>query len=267
MKKLLLLLISGIFLFSCSNEQKANQNDSIGEKQVANLVKDVKAQEIVDKAIEVHGGKRILNSGISFDFRNKHYKATRNVGIYTYERIFEDSVGNNIHDILTNDGLTRKINSEIAEITDERKFAFSNSVNSVIYFALLPYFLNDGAVNKTYLEEGEIAGETYQKVKVTFGEKDGGKDFEDEFVYWFHKKNNTMDFLAYNYQTDGGGARFRKAYNIREIEGIRFADYINYAPLENSMEVEAFDSLFDNGKLDELSRIELENIKVSDRHQ
>ncbi|WP_020527209.1 DUF6503 family protein [Flexithrix dorotheae] len=265
MKNLILLLVSGIFFISCSNEQKG-QNGSQQVKE-NNTTTDSKAQEIVDKAINTHGGTKITNSIISFDFRDKHYVATRNGGSFTYERIFEDSVGNKIHDVLTNDGFNRNINGQLANITEERKSAYSNSVNSVIYFALLPYFLNDGAVNKAYLGEGEIAGETYQKIKITFGKKGGGKDHEDEFVYWFHKESNTMDFLAYNYQTEGGGARFRKGYNMRTIEGIRFADFVNYAPREKRMDVENFDSLFVGEKLDELSRIELKYIKVSEMPQ
>ena len=71
-----------------------------------------------------------------------------------------------------------------------------------------------------------------------------------------------MDYLAYNYLTDGGGARFREAYNVRQIKGVRFADYINYEPEPETREVERFDSLYNEGKLKELSRIDTEDVVV-----
>ena len=37
-----------------------------------------------------------------------------------------------------------------------------------------------------------------------------------------------MDHLAYSYETDGGGVSFRKGHNFRELNGMRFADYVNF---------------------------------------
>jgi hypothetical protein len=220
------------------------------------------AQKIVDKAIQAHGAHLIDHSIVEFDFRDRHYRATRDGGAYVYERIFSDSTGN-VQDSLSNDGFSRYVNGALESTTQERKDAYSNSINSVIYFAQQPYFLNDPAVNKAYLGTSKIKGETYDKVKVTFQQEGGGKDYDDEFIYWFHQEKNTMDYLAYNYQTEGGGARFRAAYNIREIKGIRFADYINLKPADKTnMAVETFDSLYNTGALIELSRIDSENIQV-----
>ena len=56
--------------------------------------------------------------------------------------------------------------------------------------------------------------------------------------------------------------RFRKGYNDRDAGGIRFMDYINYKPISPAP-LEALDSLYMADGLEELSRIELENIQVS----
>ena len=222
-----------------------------------------KAQKIIDKAIKVHGGKIINNSKISFDFREKHYVATRDNGQYTYERIFTDKEGQNVHDKLNNTTLTRSVNGQKVDLSEKDKAAYTNSVNSVIYFVMLPYFLNDAAVIKNYLGEEIISNRAYHKIKVTFQQEGGGKDFDDEYIYWIHKEKYTMDYLAYNYQVDGGGARFRSAYNVRKIKGIRFADYINSMPIEkDNHAVETFGQLFQKKQLKELSKIETENIEV-----
>lgn len=244
-------------ILSCSTEKHSNTEELPIEKE-----EDVKAQVITDKAIQIHGGAILNNAKVTFDFRERNYVAIRNGGKYQYERIFTDSTGNKVRDVLSNEGFFREVNNEKITLPEDRVKAFSNSVNSVIYFALLPYFLNDKAVNKKYLGETNIKEEPYDKILVTFQAKGGGKDHEDEYVYFFHKEKHTMDYLAYNYQVDGGGARFREAYNKRNIEGVRFADFINYEPVNKSMEVTSFDSLFVNGQMKELSRIETENIKL-----
>lgn len=221
------------------------------------------AQQVVDRAIARHGGDLVENSRIEFDFRKRHYVATRRGDQYTYERIWRDTTtGQQYRDVLSNAGLYREIDGQRVSLSAKDSAAYARSTNSVIYFALLPYFLNDPAVRKTYLGITDIKGRPYHKIKVTFVQEGGGRDFEDEYIYWIHRDDYTMDYLAYNYIVDGGGARFREAYNVREIDGIRFADYINYEPQPDSREVAAFDSLFTEGNLKELSRIDTENITV-----
>ncbi|WP_017732483.1 DUF6503 family protein [Nafulsella turpanensis] len=222
-----------------------------------------KAAEVVNQAIEVHGGDAFEeNAKLAFEFRDRTYMYQRNGGTFEYRRIFTDSTGEAITDILNNSGFVRLVNGDTVQLAEERQQAYSSSVNSVIYFALLPYRLNDAAVQKEYLGQVEIEGEPYDKVKVTFAEEGGGEDHEDTFVYWFHANEHTLDYLAYQFHTDGGGYRFRKAYNPRQTGGILWLDYINYKPEVSKLAVEEMDSLFAIGKLEELSRIELENIRV-----
>lgn len=222
------------------------------------------AQQIVDKAIVAHGGSKFDKGIVQFRLRDKVYRSLRDNGAFVYSRSFTDSTGQHIHDMLRNSGFTRTINDEVINLPDERKQAFSNSVNSVIYFALLPYFLNDAAVQKEYLGEATIKGEPYHKVKVTFAKEGGGEDHEDEYVYWFHQKNHTMDYLAYSFIVDGGGTRFREAVNPRTIGGIRFQDYINYSVADKSFPIQNYDKAFEAGKLKQLSEINLEEIQVSE---
>lgn len=221
------------------------------------------AQAIVDAAIETHGGKAYENFQVDFDFRDKHYTAVRKGGLYTYTRAFTDSTGT-YRDVLSNDGFTRHRNDTLQDLPEEKKNAFSNSVNSVIYFALLPFGLNDAAVIKTYVGEDKVKDQQYHLIKVTFQQAGGGTDHEDEFLYWINQDKHTVDYLAYSYHTNGGGIRFREAINPQRVGGIVWQDYINYkASDEKNTPLDQLMPLFKEGKLLELSRIEQNNIAVT----
>jgi hypothetical protein len=218
-------------------------------------------QKIVDKAIAASGGEKYLHSTIEFDFRDRHYVAQREEGKYSYERIFKDSASTT-HDFLTNDGFKREINSTLTEVADSMKVKYTASVNSVIYFALLPYGLNDAAVQKKFMGETTIDNIGYYVIEITFAQQGGGEDHEDVFMYWINKKDFTIGYLAYSYEEpDGIGLRFRKAYNARTVNGILFLDYINLKP-KSETQITALEDLYKKGELQELSKIELLNIQV-----
>ncbi|MEQ9468231.1 MAG: DUF6503 family protein [Ekhidna sp.] len=224
------------------------------------------AQSIVDKAIEFSGTEQLRNAQASFNFRNITYKYIMEDGRFIYSRTQIDTLGNEVKDVLSNDGLFRYINEEISNISEEKRAAYTSSVNSVIYFAFLPLWLNDEAVNKTFLGEVSLEGKDYYKIKVTFDADGGGEDYEDVFIYWFDTEDYSMDYLAYSYneEDEGTGMRFRVAYNPREINGVIIQDYRNLKPkVKGSVPLEEIDQAFVDGKLEELSLIELEDVVIS----
>ncbi len=225
--------------------------------------KKSEGEKIIEKSIEASGGENYVNAEIDFTFRNRRYKSKRNGDIFRLERIVKDSAGNTTHDVLSNEGLKRFVNSKAATVPDSMVTRISDGVNSVHYFVQVPFVLNSPAANKELLGEDEVEGETYYEVKVTFREEGGGTDFEDEFLYWIHKENFTVDYLAYRFFTNDGGIRFRKALNPRVVEGIRFVDYQNYKAKEFSTPLRDLDSLYEAGKLEFFSDIQTENISVS----
>jgi len=220
------------------------------------------ANTIINRAIEVAGGEKYIDAEIVFDFRDKQYTAIRKNEIYQYEREFKDAT-QVIRDVLNNEGFKRFVNTEEIVVADSMSVKYAASVNSVHYFALLPYGLNDAAVIKENLGSVSIKGKNYHKIKVTFQQEGGGEDFEDVFLYWVNTKTYTVDYLAYSYQEDSGvGIRFREAYNVRTINGLRFVDYNNFKPKEESLNLLDTDKAFEAGNLKLLSKIELKNITV-----
>ncbi len=247
MRYLYFLLIT-VLLFSCKQENK-----------------EITAQEIIDKTIETAGGERYKRASITFQFREHLYKSRRRGGEFQLERILEDSAGVT-RDVLNNTGFRRYFNDSLVNVPDSMQVRYTSSVNSVHYFAHLPYALNDRAVNKEMVGETTILGQPYYKLKVTFQQEGGGADHHDEFLYWIHKEKFTIDYLAYKFLVNDGGIRFRVAYNPRYIEGIRFVDYENYTINDFRTKLSKLDDLYLKGELIRLSTIETEVIEVEVRN-
>lgn len=215
------------------------------------------AQQIIDRSIKASGADKVLQSKITFTFRDKVYKATRNNGQFELTRSFDS-----IKDVLSNNGFTRSNKGEQVVLSDSIANNYKNSVNSVHYFSVLPFGLNDAAVKKKKLPSVEIKGQQYYKIEVRFSEEGGGEDFDDVFIYWVNQESFLIDYLAYEFHTNGGGFRFREVTSEEIKKGIRFVNYANYKPNKQITDVKVIDSLFMKGNLSKVSTINLENIEV-----
>lgn len=241
------LFLLSLFLVSCEEN---------GER--------TKAQEIIDMTIEKAGGKKYERATVKFEFRSNIYKSTRNNGEFQLERQIGDSTGI-YRDVVSNTGFQRFKGDSLVQLPDSLATRYGSSVNSVHYFAHLPYGLNDRAVNKELAGDAIIKGQPYYQLRITFQQEGGGTDHHDEFMYWIHKDKYTIDYLAYKFHVNEGGIRFREAFNPRIIEGIRFVDYKNFTISDFNTKLENLDELYEKGKLRLLSTIKTENIEVEVR--
>ena len=221
----------------------------------------VTAEDIIEKSIATYG----FDSGeyiISFDFREYHYQLDQNESIYLYSRQ-KTSKNKKIFDIMTSDEKLKRFENDILIfLKDSIQNEYQNSLNSVMYFFQLPKALQDTAVNLLLLDPIEIEENKYWTIKITFDQEGGGDDFQDEFRYWINQENYQIDFLAYNFLTDGGGTRYRKANNLRKIKGFLFQDYINYKPKNKFMSLDSLPRLFEKDSLIFVSVIQSKNIEV-----
>ena len=224
-------------------------------------INDKTVEEIINKSIEV-SGFNTNEIDITFDFRAYHYEFFRKDYNFTYARttIKDDK---KIRDELSSTkGLKRFIDSVPESLTDSLALAYSNSLNSVMYFFQLPKPLLDGAVHSELLDEIKIEGATYWTIKVYFSEEGGGDDYQDEYRYWINQDTYEIDYLAYNYTTEGGGIRFRKAIKKKRVKGILFQDYQNFSPSNKFEPLDSLPQIYEDGLLSQISLIENKNIIV-----
>jgi len=135
------------------------------------------AQQIIDKTIVASGANKVGNAQIKFKFRDTEYFAIRRTsGEFVLIRNQRKENFGTISDIVSNNGFKREINAKEFTVLDSMSNKYSNSVNSVHYFSVLPYGLNDKAVIKKRLPSSIIKGKEYYKIEVTFSENGGGED-------------------------------------------------------------------------------------------
>jgi len=214
----------------------------------------------LSNAIKSHGGKKYTNAAVAFEFRECQYTFKNDGGIYLYTST-KMKDGQKIEDVLTNNSFTRHIDGVKQDLTPKKALSYGNALNSVIYFAQLPYKLDDPSVTQKEKGTTTIKGQLYNVVEVSFAEEGGGTDHEDIYYYWVNQTTNLIDYLAYNFQVNGGGVRFRSAYNPRKVGGIHFQDYVNYKATMDTP-LPALPTLYEKGELKELSKIELANIRL-----
>lgn len=221
--------------------------------------KKEKGDLIIAEAIKAHGGKLYDKADYSFVFRGRKYRFKNNEAAFEYS-VEDTTKAKVIKDVLSNESFLRYVSGKQVELSNLQKIKSKQALNSVIYFATLPNKLKDGAVNKKFIETTKSKGETYDVIEVTFDQKGGGEDHEDQFYYWVNQKTHKIDYLAYNYKVNGGGIRFRSVFNRTIVDGIVFQDYINWkAPKDTPLK--DLIKLHEKRALKEVSRIILEQIE------
>jgi len=260
LQKFVLLLIStgSFFAYKTKNDPITNADKNHNNVTTTLVTQTENADLLLKKTVSAHGGDLYDTANYSFNFRGDAFYFKNDHKNFEYSKTHKKEK-NLTQDFLKNGVLTRKVNNKTSNLSENSSKRAKSSLNSVIYFATLPHKLNDEAVNKTYIGETSIKGENYAILGITFNKEGGGEDFDDQFHYWINAETNKIDYLAYNYKVNGGGVRFRSAFNRRVVDGITFQDYINYKANPKTPLVD-LPKLYEAGELKELSKIKTENV-------
>lgn len=251
---LILIILSIQLIQSCQQKKKSTLETETTTKQT-----NTKVETILEKTLKAHGDSLYITADYLFEFRGNTYQFKNTKDTVIYIKTIKN--GNSVQmDQLKNGKFSRVIDGQEVKLDSKAISSATGSLNSVLYFATLPHKLTDAAVIKTYIGETTIRDNNYDLLKITFKQEGGGEDFDDVFMYWIHQDSHTIDYLAYSYHVNKGGIRFRSAYNRRNIEGILFQDYVNYKADLNTP-LESLGKLYEDGKLEEMSKIETESVR------
>ena len=224
--------------------------------------------EIVDRAIAFHGGELYRASTTSLDVCSRsgctRVTARLDGELFDYEVVGEAGGGE------------RRVHWTKAEALGERLEVWQDGVPvspapedarrlkdwamSRVYFAFLPFRLNDPNVFKQDLGL-EVWGERQlHKVKITFA-PGSSTDADDEYLFWFDPQTAQVEQFAYSYAGKPGGLRFRRAHNGRRVGGILFYDQENLGAEGEGLRVDRIDPAYVE-TLRKVSDVTFDNITV-----
>lgn len=249
MRQILLVLIL-VSLLSCEDEDR---RQTVQEAQ--------EIEEIIKKTIEVAGGENYKRATITFKFRDRIYISKRRGLEFSLER-HSTEISDSIRDVVSNSGFQRYVNDSLHIIPDSLLTRYNKEIKTVHYFAHLPYGLDNRGLVKDLVGDTQIKGEPYFQLKMTFGQAAPGVAGHDEFMFWIHKNDFTLDYLAYKFVEEEEGIRFRAACNPRVINGIRFVNYRNFTFQDPTTELSELDELYESDQLELLSTIDTEILEV-----
>jgi len=221
----------------------------------------VTSLDIIDRAIAFHGGELYRASESELDICSLsgcfHMRARIDGDQYEYE-VSREEKGHTKSALLTNQSAERFEDGKPL-LAEPR--AVQDWVMARVYFAFLPYRLNDPSVYKQDLGLEDWEGRSLHKVKITFA-PGSSTDAQDEYLYWLDPETGRVEQFAYSYDTSTKGLRFRRGINYRREGGILFFDQENYGAEGKRLSVDQITPEFVAKKMRLVSTVTLENVVV-----
>lgn len=221
--------------------------------------------EIVDRAIEYHGGERYVRSRSELRLCSAsgcyEVSAERRGGLFDYRVAGPVSAGRRFVR-WTNDSLEATLDGRPLEPTAEEAARLREWLMARLYFCFLPFRLNDPGVLKEEQASDPWSGRSLRRVKVTFV-PDSSPGADDEFVYWLDPESGRVELYAYSFPENGGGLRLRRGFNYRRVGGLLFFDQENLGIDGAGLSVDMIDESFAARRMHPVSTVELRDVRVT----
>lgn len=136
------------------------------------------------------------------------------------------------------------------------------ALGQVLFFATFPHHLRYPAITTEFIGVDTLEGRSYYRVGVAFLQTISGYAPEDRYVCWINDQDFTLDYLAFSFERNGGGARFFKALTRQEAGGLLFSAYQAYLPPDGNVDLAGFGQLYLQNRLQFAARVEHNNLLV-----
>jgi len=220
---------------------------------------------IVERSIEHHGGDLYRHSTTEMRLCSKSGCFDLRVAMDgdRYDLTVAGEVrGGELRVRSTNDGVSAWRDGEPVAVAPEEEQGYRDFVMARVYFPFLPFRLADPSVRHQDLGVVDWEGKRLHKVKVTFA-PGSSTDASDEYVYWLDPETGRVEQLAYSYEGNPGGLRFRRAVDHRRVGGILFFDQENLGVEGKGLTVDAIDPKMVAKKMRHVSTVRLEEVRVT----
>ncbi len=220
--------------------------------------------EIVVRAIEHHGGElyRRSETALRLCSRSGCYQIRSRVdgGLFDH-RVSGPYRGGQRTVRITNDSVSLESNGVPEPVPPEATQALRDWVMARVYFAFLPYRLDDPDVRYRDLGVERWRGRPLHRVKIGFA-AGSSTDADDEYLYWFDPETARLEQFAYSFAGDPGGLRFRRLSNYRRVGGILFFDQENLGVEGPGLGVDQIAPGFVRDRMRPVSEVTLRDVRV-----
>lgn len=218
------------------------------------------AKDILATSINKSGGEQFLYSQIKFHAADLDYYMERkgHIANFTVERK-SDSI---TYKATYENGYTNYyINDSIQQETPLTRRFINSNLEGFLYFVSFPHVLKQNAVILNRNADIEINKKSHYVLHVSFTKVEGEPD--NEFYLYIDKETYLINYTAEKYANTGNLPMFKRYYNSRMIEGIRFADYYSFRSNEEGAALENLVEQFKSYNLKDLRNIEFTDIEVT----
>lgn len=220
MKQLFIALSISVFIFACS-----------------------KSDAIIEEAIRVSGYKDYTAFKAEFDIENTHYIVTQSKERFSYERIFKDSILT-IHDILNNKGFMRMADTLTEILPESEARRLSSSLDSTVFFALIPECLGDAAFIKNYLGQDSFQSQLFDLFEI----KSSVESAKQSSIYcrlWIDADHRIRFIQNFTCNSDPSN-NLTEISAYQNVMGIQIPEFITYQMVNNSAGSDDLDTLLKN---------------------
>ena len=254
-----LALVAAALLLACAGAEPASEPRPTAPQGTSDRL------EIVDRAIEHHGGELFESSRVRLTVasRSGSFDVDSTTDGDRFEYVIRASAGDDQREYRRdNAALEVTEGGEPMEMDETEHVRAESYVNQRMYFLFLPYKLNDPGTYKEDQGLEEWNGRQLHRVRVTF-EPGSSAGADSAYVYWFDPETARLEQFAYDY-SKGTGLRFRILRNYRRIGGLLFYDADNYGlnTLDGGLTVDDITPTYVEEELPLVSRIEHRDVQV-----
>jgi len=202
-----------------------------------------KSDTIIEEAIRVSGYKDHGTFKAEFDIEDTHYIVTQSKESFSYERIFKDSILT-IHDILNNKGFMRMADTLTEILPESEARLLSSSLDSTVFFALIPKCLVDAAFIKNYLGQDSFQSQLFDLFEI----KSSVESAKQSSIYcrlWIDADHRIRFIQNFTCNSDPSN-NLTEISAYQNVMGIQIPEFITYQMVNNSAGSDDLDPLLKN---------------------